>query len=145
MFKKTLVFLLGALLVLSLTPALAQEAGGGGTLIGAFDVGPGGAQITIPFYDTGGRDWLTKIWSTLVIWNEDMSALQGELATEWYPNEDATVWTFKLREGVLWHDGEAFTADDVVFSLNLALNPEAGTNFSGISQIDRSLVASVTA
>jgi peptide/nickel transport system substrate-binding protein len=145
MFKKTLVFLLGALLIMSLTPAFAQEAGGGGTLIGAFDVGPGGAEGTIPFYDTGGRDWLSKIWSTLVIWNQDMSALQGELATEWYPNEDATVWTFKLREGILWHDGEPFTADDVVFSLNLALNPEAGTNFSGISQIDSSLIDSVTA
>ncbi len=38
------------------------------------------------------------------------------LATEWYPNDDSTVWTFKLREGVKFHDGTTLDADDVVFS-----------------------------
>ena len=40
----------------------------------------------------------------------------ARLATEWTPNEDSTVWTFKLREGVKFHNGEAFTAEDVVFT-----------------------------
>ena len=45
------------------------------------------------------------------------------LATSWAPTEDPTVWEFKLREGVTFHDGSAFTADDVVFSLNRAMKP----------------------
>jgi peptide/nickel transport system substrate-binding protein len=47
--------------------------------------------------------------------------LTPRLATEWYTKEDdETVWVFKLREGVTFHDGAAFTAEDVVFSLDRA-------------------------
>ena len=40
------------------------------------------------------------------------------LATEWSANADSTEWTFTLREGVKWHDGSDFTADDVVATLD---------------------------
>lgn len=143
--RLTLAILLSLLLTLALAPTQAQEVGGGGTLIGAFDVGPGGLPKAIPFMDSAGRTWLSKIWSPLISWNEDMSALTPQLATEWSANEDSTVWTFKLREGVLWHDGEPFTADDVVFSLNLALDPAAATNFPGFSSLSRDKVAAITA
>ena len=44
------------------------------------------------------------------------------LATEWGPSEEnPNIWTFALREGVTFHDGSAFTAEDVVFSLNRAM------------------------
>lgn len=43
---------------------------------------------------------------------------QPELATSFEPNANATEWTFKLREGVTWHDGSKFTADDAVYSMN---------------------------
>lgn len=39
------------------------------------------------------------------------------LALSWAPIDD-TTWEFKLREGVRWHDGEAFNADDVIFSFD---------------------------
>ncbi|MBK6467817.1 MAG: ABC transporter substrate-binding protein [Rhodobacter sp.] len=45
--------------------------------------------------------------------------LVPELATEWNGNDDSTIWTFKLREGVEFHNGKTLTADDVVWSLNL--------------------------
>ena len=45
--------------------------------------------------------------------------LVPELATSWDSNEDLTVWTFKLREGVEFHNGKTMDADDVVFSINL--------------------------
>jgi len=43
---------------------------------------------------------------------------QPELATSFEPNANATEWTFKLREGVTWHDGSKFSADDAVYSMN---------------------------
>lgn len=45
------------------------------------------------------------------------------LATDWAVTDDSTVWRFNLREGVSFHGGEDFTADDVVFSLNRAMKP----------------------
>lgn len=144
LWKKSLVLALFVLLLLPLMVSVAQEPSAG-TLIGAFDVGPGGAPGVIPYMDSAGRTWLSKIWSPLVSWNGDISALEPQLATEWSANDDYTVWTFKMREGVLWHDGEPVTAADVVFSLNLAMNPDAATNFPGFSQLSRDTVKEVRA
>ena len=41
-------------------------------------------------------------------------------------SEDSKTVTWKLKEGVLWSDGEAFTADDVVFTYQFITNPEVG-------------------
>ena len=54
--------------------------------------------------------------------------LEPALATEW-SQPSPTVWRFKLRANVKWHDGSPFSADDVVFSLNRA-NGE-GSNMRG--------------
>ncbi len=60
------------------------------------------------------------IYETLVDRDVD-GALQARLATSWEVKaDDPTVWVFRLREGVTFHDGAAFTADDVVFSLDRA-------------------------
>jgi peptide/nickel transport system substrate-binding protein len=66
-----------------------------------------------------------NIYEPLVIRGFD-GKLVGALATEWrvLPN-DPTVWEFKLRPNVRYHNGNAFTADDVVFSLKRALQPAA--------------------
>lgn len=53
-----------------------------------------------------------------------------ELATEWSSNENASEWTFKLREGVKFHDGSDFTAEDVKFTWEYA----STTENEGISQ-----------
>jgi peptide/nickel transport system substrate-binding protein len=53
------------------------------------------------------------------------------LATDAEPNKDASVWKFKLRKGVTWHDGSPFTADDVVYTINTWANEE--NYFSGFA------------
>jgi len=60
------------------------------------------------------------IYETLV--DRDVEGnLIPRLATEWNVKEgDPTVWVFKLRQGVKFHDGADFTAEDVVFSLDRA-------------------------
>jgi ABC-type transport system substrate-binding protein len=42
-------------------------------------------------------------------------------------SEDGRVWKIKLREGVLWHSGEPFTAEDVKFTWDTILNPDVGS------------------
>lgn len=54
--------------------------------------------------------------------HRDMSAqIVPALAESWAPTSDPTIWEFKLRKGVTFHGGEAFTADDVVFSFKRAM------------------------
>jgi peptide/nickel transport system substrate-binding protein len=47
----------------------------------------------------------------------DPGGLAPGLAEKWTPNEDGTVWTFNLRQGVKWQNGAAFTAADVVATM----------------------------
>lgn len=44
--------------------------------------------------------------------------LQGDLAESWEPDAAAQTWTFKIRQGVEFHDGKTLSADDVVVSIN---------------------------
>lgn len=53
------------------------------------------------------------------------TTFEGEWGVEYMmaesvePNADKTEWTVKIREGMKWHDGEAYNADDVVYSINV--------------------------
>lgn len=49
--------------------------------------------------------------------------LRGELATRWQASEDARVWIFDLRDDVVFHDGQGFSAQDVVTSLSAIDGP----------------------
>ena len=61
-----------------------------------------------------------QIYEPLII-RDTAGEFQAALATDWAPSEeDPNVWVFNLREGVTFHDGSAFTAEDVVFSFERA-------------------------
>ena len=62
------------------------------------------------------------MYEGLTMWDFDMN-LQPLLAESFEPNADGSVWQFKLRDGVLWHDGSPVTADDVVFSMERIVDP----------------------
>jgi peptide/nickel transport system substrate-binding protein len=62
-----------------------------------------------------------SFYEPLVRWNREMK-LEPGLATEW-KQTDPTTWRFTLRQGVKFHDGTPFTADDVVFSYDRATHP----------------------
>ena len=70
------------------------------------------------------------IYDPLVAWELDRRRRPGKmipgLATEWKVNDgDKTLWTFKLRGGVKFHDGSAFNADAVVWNLEKVFNKDA--------------------
>lgn len=80
------------------------------------------------------------VFQSLVRLETDQST-QPFLATEWTISEDVKTFTFTLREGVTFHDGSPFTADDVVFTFESMLDPDfpsaAAGNFGGISEINK--------
>jgi peptide/nickel transport system substrate-binding protein len=59
-----------------------------------------------------------QVYETLVLRDQKLGIVPG-LATEW-KQEGTLKWVFKLRQGVKFHDGRPFTADDVVFSVDRA-------------------------
>ncbi len=63
------------------------------------------------------------IFDYLVIPDENLNYV-GDLAESWDISDDGTIYTFHLQEGVKWHDGEDFNADDVVFTLTALASPE---------------------
>lgn len=54
--------------------------------------------------------------------NGDLVIIPGE-AESWEANEDGTVWTFHLRDGLKWQDGEPVTAEQYVYSLQRSADP----------------------
>jgi peptide/nickel transport system substrate-binding protein len=52
------------------------------------------------------------------------TSVQPALAESWEANEDSTVWTFKIREGVTFHDGTPCNAEDIAWSLNFMMENE---------------------
>lgn len=72
-----------------------------------------------PLYNTQANveQALYLIFSPLINIEEDGS-ISDNLAQSWVVNEDQTVVTVTLKSGLKWHDGEAVTSDDVIFTLN---------------------------
>src|SRR5258708_5087135 len=67
------------------------------------------------------------MWEPLFILNYETGKIQPWLGLSFTANDTADVWTLKLRDGVKWSDGVAFTADDVVFTANMLLDDKTAT------------------
>ena len=65
-----------------------------------------------------------NIYDTLVSLKEDSSDPQPLLAESWEIADDGLTYTFNLREGVSFHNGEAFSAEDVQYTYEQILNPD---------------------
>jgi peptide/nickel transport system substrate-binding protein len=122
----------------------------GGTLKLA-SVTPAGAINPITISDAGGLCLLAQTGEFLAFDNNMALALQPMLATSWTPSKGGAVWTFKLRQGVKFHDGSPFTADDVVYTIQQLADPKNASNAlstfagvlkpEGVVKVDASTVA----
>jgi peptide/nickel transport system substrate-binding protein len=73
-------------------------------------------------------------------WSEEMTPRLA-LAEEVQPNQDASVWTIRLRKGLEFHNGKSITADDLVFSVLRLTDPELASPYSYlVSCLDRNRV-----
>lgn len=83
-----------------------------------------------PYGGTSSQtEWFTNMtFDTLVYNNPETGAIDPELAHKWEPNEDNSEWTFYLEEGVTFHNGDTFTAEDVKFTYLYAANLDGAMN-----------------
>ncbi len=97
------------------------------------DIGIGGAITSVDphFYNAAPNNSLSMhIFDRLVERDAKAQPYAG-LAASWRPVSE-TVWEFKLRPGVTWHDGKPFTADDVAFTIERTPNvPNSPGGFGG--------------
>ncbi len=76
--------------------------------------------------DLGTYCVVTQSFEYLVGLADDGGIGPTALATEWTPNDDASQWTFQLRDGVMWQDGTPFTSADVAATLDRMAEANAG-------------------
>lgn len=72
--------------------------------------------------------FLINCFEGLVTYNEDGEVVPGN-AESWDINDDLTVFTFHLREGLKWSDGSPLTANDYVYAALRVLTPETGAQY----------------
>ncbi|MGH2875803.1 MAG: ABC transporter substrate-binding protein, partial [Solirubrobacteraceae bacterium] len=113
----------------------ATPAKRGGTLRLASQT-PTAAMNPLTIADLGGSTLLTQTGDFLAFDDGATRQLRPMLATSWMHNDDGSVWTFKLRQGVKFHDGRPMSADDVVYTFRQQADAKNGSNalstFEGI-------------
>lgn len=113
----------------------------GGTLRTAFGV----TTSNYDLHQGGSTSVLTHFYNNVVRRNlvDGLRSIIPDLAESWEVSDDGLVYTFSLREGVTFHDGTPFSADDVVATFDRIVNPPENV----ISQFraDFSMVAGIEA
>jgi peptide/nickel transport system substrate-binding protein len=108
---------------------------GGGTATGEVAAGgnvrvaliqPTTAPNPLLVQDEGGAGLLGSTGEFLSFSNAKLE-LEPRLAEEWTPNDDGSEWTFKIRQGVKFHNGATLVADDVVQTFEKLINPKGGS------------------
>ncbi|GAA2433834.1 ABC transporter substrate-binding protein [Actinomadura vinacea] len=83
----------------------------------------------------------SNITEPLIERDPTSGALKPLLATQWKATDDRT-WTFTVRDGVRFHDGSAFDAQDAAFSITRAVGSKLGCNIDGYVFADSKLEVS---
>ncbi|MER9639130.1 ABC transporter substrate-binding protein [Mesorhizobium sp. M0239] len=122
---------------LSGMPSLARAQGAPGATIRVASSVPAATIDPVTIADAGGLLVMQQVAEFLCVDGPDL-VLQPALAESWKPNDNGTVWTFKLRKGVKFHSGGEMKADDVVASIDRLADPANSSNalsvFTGILQ-----------
>ena len=107
----------------SKTPAKGKA----GATIKAGVLVPAAAINPVTIADQGGLELLGNVGEFLVF-TDQHNVYHPWLATSWSSNADASVWTFKIRQGVKFNNGQPMTADDVVYSFKTQSDPKSSAN-----------------
>ncbi len=113
----------------------------GGTLVAAISSDPGGLNPAIT--TSGGTHTASELMFNGLVELDANGEPQPELAESWEIGDEGATYTFTLREGVTWHDGEPFTSADVVYTFTEVLTKlhsrtaaSVGSNITSIEAAD---------
>ncbi|HOI74599.1 MAG TPA: peptide-binding protein [Syntrophales bacterium] len=101
-----------------------------GDILVTGSIGDASNLIPILASDSASHDIAELVFNGLVKYDKDMNVV-GDLAESWDISKDGLVITFHLRKGVKWHDGAPFTAEDVLFTYRLTIDPKTPTAYAG--------------
>ena len=114
--------------VLFIDQVAAQDAESGGEIIVGLNWEPDNLDPAKTPYAVSPRVMM-NIFDTLV-WRGTDGTFYPGLADSWEINEEGTAYTFKLKEGVTFHDGTPFNADAVKFAFDHIVDPETQSGFA---------------
>ena len=87
-----------------------------------------GFEVPVGWNETvaGGKAAMRFIYDGLVgLDDENNLSADWGLASSWEMTPDGRQWTFNLKEGILFHNGDEFVADDMTFTINKWMEPES--------------------
>ena len=118
----------------TMAPAATTAPSSGGQAQGQLTLGLTGYgnEVPIPWQEIAfAKNYGRFIWDYLVGTTDDAQlSTETGLATSWAMSEDGLSWNFKLREGVPFHNGEEFLAEDMIFALQQTMTiPEAPASY----------------
>ena len=100
-------------------PALEERLPANPAVVTPVDeVGQYGGSLRVGFTGNNpgwGGMWYVAGWENLVTWAPDFSGIVPNIAESWEISDDVRTYTFHLREGMRWSDGQPFTTDDIMF------------------------------
>jgi len=73
-----------------------------------------------------------NIYEGLVRWDNDTFTIEPSIAQSWEVSEDATVYTFHLRENAKWSNGDPVTTGDFIYSWERALLPDSAADYTDL-------------
>lgn len=89
--------------------------------------------------DSASGDISGQIFSGLTKYDKDLK-ITPDLAESWVVSSNGLQIIFYLRKGILWHDGEEFTSEDVIFTYSSVINPDIptpyGSNYGPVEKVE---------
>lgn len=116
-------------LLLALLPACGQKAERDPNSFVVSSIGDARRLNPLLANDTASATINDQIFNGLVKYDKNIK-LVGDLAERWDVSPDGKTFTFRLRKGVAWHDGEEFTSADCLFTFQRLMDPAVATPYS---------------
>jgi len=138
-YIRPLVYIAAFLFVLSLNGCAVSDKGidysqdsapDYGDAIVTASISDATTLIPIVASDSASHEICALIYNGLIRYDKDLN-ITDELARSWDIKEDGREIIFYLREGVKWHDGMPFTAEDVLFTFQKLIDPDVRTPYGG--------------